>query len=155
MFAVQLILCGLVQQYQYTPSVTFSSPDVADYIANSTSSVASQHFGHSVLFNQLTAHYSGTNPSDDKKQCVSVTCVSRNKYILTMCLLACGDIHPCPGPVGKRTPRHPCIYCARGVIKTSHAVTCEGCASKAHVRCTDIKLSDYNKLLESQTTVNF
>ena len=76
--------------------------------------------------------------------------INRNQYYLTLALLICGDVHPCPGP-----PRFPCTICSKGVRKNSKAVSCDICEQWIHIKCARISLSHYNHLAESNCDFSF
>ena len=48
------------------------------------------------------------------------------KDLFFLCLLICGDVHSCPGPVHK-TPQFPCVSCGRAVRHNGIAILCDSC----------------------------
>jgi len=86
------------------------------------------------------------------------------KHIILLFLLRSGDVHPNPGPrlvshgnssTANRTPKCPCLICAKGVTSRSKAVKCDQCEAWAHVKCTgNISESNYTELL-SKSPFNF
>jgi exonuclease III len=86
-------------------------------------------------------------------------------------ILACGDVHPRPGPgdgkhhespvrnASGKKPRRvgtPCVGCSRNVTKKSKAVSCDVCERWTHVRCTQTVSSiEYDRLVHSREDFNF
>lgn len=59
-------------------------------------------------------------------------------------LLVSGDIAENPGPV-----RNPCGDCTKSVKSNQRAMLCDGCSYWYHLKCTELSLTDYNNLSQS------
>ena len=111
-------------------------------------------FGHETLYRTLISpiHISGGCSRGElrgkSKTVTSSRSVNGGSYMLSMCLLLCGDIHPCPGPVQKRTPKNPCGYCEKGVRSNSRAINCDVCEKWIHAKCCGISVTVYEQLLK-------
>lgn len=74
-----------------------------------------------------------------------------SRTILLLSMLRCGDIQSNPGPPKpKRTPKHPCVQCGRGVTSRSKAVDCDKCERWTHINCTHglITNDKYKQLID-------
>ena len=84
---------------------------------------------------------------------INVRSIDKKQYFLTLTLLLCGDVHPCPGPA--RLPRYPCTQCNKGVRKNSKAVSCDWCEQWTHIKCCDISDTIYNNLVQQNQDFPF
>ena len=75
----------------------------------------------------------------------SVHKVNVDRLLLSISLLLCGDIHPCPGPA-KCTPRYPCVVCYKGVRSNSRAINCDICGEWTHIACAGITKATYDNV---------
>ena len=55
--------------------------------------------------------------------------VSDDNMTITLALLLCGDVHPCPG-LPKRLPKYPCMVCEKVVRNNSKAWTVTAAANE-------------------------
>jgi hypothetical protein len=58
--------------------------------------------------------------------------------------------------VKKRTPKHPCVSCERGVVSRSRPISCDMCEKWTHARCSG-SISDkvYDQLVAENISFNF
>lgn len=87
-------------------------------------------------------------------------CYSQNpkfSTFLLLCMLACGDIQPNPGPIpSKRLPKNPCVRCDRNITSRSKAVDCDDCGRWTHVKCTySMTMKIYNQLVKEDCEFPF
>ena len=61
----------------------------------------------------------------------------------TMLLILAGDIETNPGP------KNQCGACKKLVKRTDNALCCDSCDHWVHIRCENIKMKDYKKMVES------
>ena len=77
------------------------------------------------------------------------------KDFFTLCLLICGDIHPCPGPA-RKTPQFSCVSCGRAVRHNSKAISCDSCYNWIHLACCpDFSLAEYCELQQSDDDFHY
>ena len=76
--------------------------------------------------------------------------------MFSICLLLCGDIHPCPGPARSariiKTPRYPCVRCGKAVRDNSPAVWCDCCDEWTHLACSVVSSEMYQEMVDKGMT---
>ncbi|XP_052224879.1 uncharacterized protein LOC127840502 [Dreissena polymorpha] len=73
---------------------TSSTPHIDSFLFNSIS------YGHFTFHN----HFINLNISVSRRHLSSCYSIERENVFLPICLLLCGDIHPCPGPTDTSSP---------------------------------------------------
>ena len=98
-------------------------------------------------------------PSHSRKIIPKITTVRKvdtKLFYLSLSLLVCGDVHPCPGPApATRTPRFPCIDCRKAVRKNSKAISCDVCKQWVHIKCCNFSVDKYNSYVANDTEFSF
>ena len=89
-------------------------------------------------------------PYNQRGTC-NTTLRKSSNFFLSLCLLLCGDVHPCPGP----GPRYPCAHCGKAVRSNSHAISCDSCDNWVHVKCSSIKSDQYTAFVSSGEECSF
>ena len=96
-----------------------------------------------------------------KVECQWVSGVNTADYFLTLSLLVCGDIHPCPGPPKsqpkKAAPnwKHPCQICAKPVKKNQYGICCDSCNLWSHTKCISMDMDEYTNYSSDETLTWF
>ena len=118
-----------------------------------------------VLYKTLLSPYSGKNGVGKKSTNIGMTGKQRHKlhvrpvntekYIFSICLLLCGDVHPCPGPGQSRKYKYPCIQCSKNVKSNSRAVSCDVCEEWIHIKCGNISGKVYDNAVKSDIEIPF
>ena len=83
-------------------------------------------------------------------QSPSVLCVNKNKLILTLLLLLCGDILPNPGPTNIRFPS---TVCCKSVSYSQKGIECSRCERWTHASCANVSNKEYAALSADETIV--
>ena len=76
------------------------------------------------------------------------TANGRSTFQLSRNLLS-GDIHPHPGPAGKRTPKYPCKECGKNVRSNQDAILCVECNLWSHAKCLNLTKAAFKYYLDN------
>ena len=116
-----------------------------------------------VLYKTLLSPYGGKNGFEKKSTNIGMTGKQRHKlhvrpvntekYIFSICLLLCGDVHPGPGQ--SRKYKYPCMQCSKNVKSNSKAVSCDVCEEWIHIKCGNISGKVYDNAVKSDIEIPF
>ena len=88
--------------------------------------------------------------ADHKHISVTGCSVEPRKWLLVVCLIISGDVHPCPGPA-----KLPCPICHKTVRSNSKAVSCDMCEKWVHLKCTSMDKKVYEHYAQSGETFSY
>ncbi len=63
---------------------------------------------------------------------------------LSVLLMVCGDIHPCPGPRKAPVYKYPCGKCQKPVKSNQKGICCDVCDFWFHIKCINMSNNIYN-----------
>ncbi len=100
---------------------------------------------HGVLYSTLCSSFSYTS---SHRKCISVhsTRVPLFLHLGSILLLACGDVHPCPGPNYK----YPCGVCHKPVKVNQKGILCDTCNLWHHIKCINMPTTEYFRLADNE-----
>ncbi len=132
-------ICVLTAPCGHVPDTYNDLPE--HYVIN----ISSQHIkaNHSVLF---STGYSSYISNHGKSTTVHSTRVPLFLHLGSILLLACGDVHPCPGPNYK----YPCGVCHKPVKVNQKGILCDLCNLWHHTKCVNMPTTEYFRLADNE-----
>ncbi len=77
-------------------------------------------------------------------------CMTNPTCFMSVLLLVCGDIHPCPGPRKAPVYKYPCGKCQKPVKSNQKGICCDVCDFWFHTRCINMSDNIYNAHIHQQ-----
>ncbi len=126
--------------------LTLPAVNVSDYSDLPEHYVINVNSLHIQVNHGLLYKLYGSNVSSQEKcSTVHSTRVPLFLHLGSILLLACGDVHPCPGPNYK----YPCGVCHKPVKVYQKGILCDTCVLWYHTKCINMTNAEYFRLADN------
>ncbi len=106
--------------------------------------------GHCILYESILSPHTAFSNKRATRASTSNPNSNNATTFLTILILICGDIHPCPGPRKAPVYKFPCGKCDKPVKSNQKGICCDQCDVWFHIKCINMAANIYQCHVQNQ-----